>query len=87
MMRLAFNADYPSEIGKTLKMLRLMKMLRVLAMSHVMKKLEARNDINFSYLRLFKLAISSLFIMHWLACGFYLVSCLHIASSKIILRR
>eukprot|EP00242_Pyramimonas_sp_CCMP2087_P005719 CAMPEP_0198216262 /NCGR_PEP_ID=MMETSP1445-20131203/56260_1 /TAXON_ID=36898 /ORGANISM="Pyramimonas sp., Strain CCMP2087" /LENGTH=832 /DNA_ID=CAMNT_0043892411 /DNA_START=654 /DNA_END=3155 /DNA_ORIENTATION=+ len=73
MMRLAFNADYPSEIGKTLKMLRLMKMLRVLAMSHVMKKLEARNDINFSYLRLFKLAISSLFIMHWLACGFYLL--------------
>ena len=54
-------------------MLRLAKTLRVIAMSNVLKKLEARNDMNFTWMRLIKLFVGSLFIMHWLACGFYLV--------------
>jgi len=65
---------------KLLRLLRLFKLLRILRSGRILKRLEDNINIDYNVLTLCKFIIGTLFIAHWLACMFQLLT--RIVSTK-----
>jgi len=70
------EADGPTSSLKgfrVLRVLRLIKMLRLLRANRVLEHFETNKPINYSRMQLYSFIVALLLLIHWLACGWYLV--------------
>lgn len=62
------------DLNKILRLLRIFKLFRILRLARLLPRLEATTFLNPAILRLIKLFTSSLFLWHWIACGYWFVA-------------
>ncbi|KAK3283954.1 hypothetical protein CYMTET_8365 [Cymbomonas tetramitiformis] len=59
---------------RLLKTMRLLRLLRLARLSRIVARIRSRFHIKFSFITIFKFLLTSLFVGHWIACGWYLVA-------------
>ena len=62
------------DLNKILRLLRIFKLFRILRLARLLPRLEETTVLNPAILRLIKLFTSSLFLWHWIACGYWFVA-------------
>eukprot|EP00854_Cymbomonas_tetramitiformis_P001132 gene1132-1690_t len=67
---------------RLLKTMRLLRLLRLARLSRIVARIRSRFHIKFSFITIFKFLLTSLFVGHWIACGWYLVA--QIENSQLL---
>jgi hypothetical protein len=70
---------------RLIRLLRLMKMLRLLRANRMFSRLEARFAIDYSLLQLYSYLAMLIMLMHWLACGWFMLTIVEMNTECVVL--